>query len=391
MTQENVATDKQTTTTSKANAGSGRSSSKAFRVLWILLFLALLAIVWVGWRGWQKIQTQQQQLRQALATLQEEQSSADRTGQNFTARLQSVTAEVSALQDQVLLHGKKLATLDKGGKTLWLLNEAKALASLAGQRLILTADLPATLKLLAASDRTLARVDDPDVLPARRALAQDMEKVRAARQVDTTALLLRLGALIDQLQQLVLPEMTAGQQPALSFMPNSMNMPNLSSSPSQEATPASWWQRLLARLPLSIHRYQGSLPLPLAPAQLSQVRLSLAMNLEQAQLALLQGRPDVYQEALQQAATTLDTWFSTEQPRVESLSAALADMGKVQVGQALPQIGAGLEAIKTLLQQKEGQQKEEPQKGKTSPKASSSGQKLPDVAKPDTAKSGSDT
>lgn len=303
---------------------------------WLLLLVLLIAAASGGWLGWQALsasQQQQQQLAQQLTLLQSRQATLQQTLTN-TEKQQST--QLASLQEQVLLHGQKLAQLGEGGTTLWLLNEAKTLASLAQQRLLLTADLPATAQLLAASDKVLARIDDASILPARRALAQDIQRVTAAQQLDTTALLLQLGALMTQLDDLTLPEASDQSDAA---------------TESSDAADTGWWQQLLARLPISIRRADGALPLPLAPAQLAQARLSLAMDLQQAQLALLQGRAEVYAQALRQADATLTGYFAADNVAVKSLKAALAKLQAVHINQALPQIGAGLEAIKSLLHQ----------------------------------------
>lgn len=300
---------------------------------WLLLLL-WIALACAGWLGWRQLTAGQQTQAQALAQWQSHQQAQEQALRQDT---KAQAQQLASLQDQVLLHGQKLATLGEGGATLWLLNEAKSLASLAQQRLLLTADLPAARQLLNASDQVLAHIDDPKVLPARRALAQDMQKLDAAQQLDTTAILLQLGALMNQSQQLTLPEASD----------KSRDLPTENTV--ADAAETGWWQRLLARLPLDIQRSDAPLPLPLAPAQLAQVRLSFAMNLQQAQLALLQGRAAIYAQALAQADATLATWFAATDTQVKGLRAALAQLQKVHINQALPQIGAGLEAIEALL------------------------------------------
>lgn len=313
----------------RAGGGGGRYK----RWLWLLLVVVVIALLgWLAWCGWQRLDNRQQHTSQQLQALQQRQAANE---QSAVSANQQLDDKLSTLQNQVLLHGQKISSFGQGGQSRWLLNEAKSLASLAQQRLLLTADLPATLKLLTASDATLSHMDDPRILTARKALAQDMAAVRAAQQVDTTALLLQLGAMRQQLQQLTLPEASD-----LSH--------DLTPVPSDNSHP-SWWQRMLNRLPITIKRYKADLPLPLAPSQLAQARLSLSMDLQEAQLALLQGRSRVFVQALKQADSTLSQYFASTNATAKSLHAAFAKLQRVSINQALPQIGAGLEAIKALL------------------------------------------
>lgn len=324
MTQE-------TNPSNKAAKAAAPLSTLGMKLLKWLLVLLILGAGWLAWQQWQELKSGLMEARQNLEQLQRLQSEdRQQLGDAGKAMQQNLTS----LQEQVLLHGQKLATLDEGGSRLWYLHEARSLASLAQQRLLLTADLSATKKLLEASDAVLAHLDEPSILPARRALAGDIERVQAAQQIDTNAVLLRLGALVDLTQTLSLPE---DSEQAGSF------------TSVDDSESSSWWWGLLSRLPLSIRRSDDPLPLPLAPAQLAQVRLSLGMSLQEAQLAMLQGRPDVFRQALSQAENLLNSWFASGDPQVTSLLSALAELRKINVQQALPKIGAGFEAIDALL------------------------------------------
>lgn len=303
-------------------------------VLMLLILLALAAAGWFGWQFWQDNQQQQLQMEQQIAQLKSSQMAA---GDANETRADSVGERLSFLEKQVLQQSEKLDQFDTAGQTFWMLNEAKSLASLASQRLLLTSDLTATLALLKTSDEALARIDDPKVLLARRGLAADMERVRSAQQLDVTGLLLRLGALIDGLQQITLPELT-----------NQVEKPKTSKSKPAQHKP--WWQRLVNKLPVSVQRYDADLPLPLKPTQLAQVRLALSMDFQEAQLALLQAKPKVYRQALKQAKNTLTGYFSVEDTRVKGLLDAISELEDTDVEQALPKIGSGLDAIKTLLE-----------------------------------------
>ena len=83
------------------------------------------------------------------------------------------------------------------------------------------------------------------------------------------------------------------------------------------------------------------------------MRLTLDGSLQQAQLALMQGRAKAYQQALDTARSTLAQWFREDEPRAAQMRKALQELGGSNVAQALPEIGAGLAAIEEL-KRKEG-------------------------------------
>src|SRR5690606_17283726 len=130
---------------------------------------------------------------------------------------------------------------------------------------LLTADLAATRRLLEGADATLARISDPRVVPARRALAADIEAVRAAEQVDVAALVLRLAALQELVAGLVVPVQAAVPEPV-----------------PEEHAEQSWWQSLIASLPIHIERDVSLQALPLDAQQAALLRLALDNSLQQA-------------------------------------------------------------------------------------------------------------
>ncbi len=299
----------------------------------LLVLLLVIAMAAGGWFGWQMLSAlgdDNQALREQLANLEAAQSGQT---QATASQLADAVERLDALEVSMANRDELLAQMQSGGQRNWLLNEAEALASLAQERLELTADIAAAQRLLQAADKTLARINDARMLPARKALAADMEKLRAARQVDVQALILQLGALQGMLDELALP-VTAGE-------------PEVSEKAPLTDT-ASWWEKVLYGLPVSVQRQQSNLPLPLDAQQASALRLYLDNALQQAQLSLLQGKTDGYRQALTQADQAVAVWLDNGNSRVKHLRAAIADLQNTDVEQALPQIGDGLSAIRGL-------------------------------------------
>lgn len=321
------------------------------RLFWPLLIVlivlaALAAAGWWGWQQWQRLESQRGEMAGQVSSLRQALQRQQQQSQGQQQALEQLRDQQDRMEAAQARDRQALADVKKGGQRLWLINEAQSLASLASQRLMLTGDAAAALHLLQAADKTLARVDDPSVLPARRALAADMEKLKAATQVDITALVLRLGALEDLVPQLAVP--AQGKAPAQSA-PKSAR---------------SWWQGLLDHLPIQVHHRDGRMPLPLNDTQAALVRLSLDADLQQARLALMQARPKIYKQALDHARGTVKAWFREDDPRARQLLSGLKALDGEQVSQAMPDIGAGLAAIRQLKQEAEQRQGGNPGDGR---------------------------
>lgn len=312
------------------------------RLFWPLLILlivlvALVAAGWWGWQQWQRLEGGRADLSQQISTLRQSLHQEHQQVQDQQQTLQQLRDQQDRLLATQARDRKALSDVQKGGQRLWLINEADSLASLASQRLLLTGDARAARRLLKAADKTLGRIDDPAVLPARRALAVDMEKLNGALQVDVESAVLRLGALQDLVPELAVPA---------------------SAKPPENSTPRasqSWWRTMLDHLPVHIHRHAGKVPLPLTDTQASLVRLTLEANLQQAQLALMQARPRAYKAALANTRQTLHEWFRDDDARARQMLSALDELGSQHMQQAMPEIGAGLAAIGQLKHDTEKQ------------------------------------
>ncbi|ERS13837.1 uroporphyrinogen-III C-methyltransferase [Alloalcanivorax xenomutans] len=317
-------------------------SSQRGLALWPLIILliviaALAGAGWWGWQQWQILEGQRSGLEQQVAGLEkrlDQQGEESREQRQALAALRHTQEETEA---RMARDREKLNDMSQGGQRLWLITEAESLASLASQRLLLTGDAEAARRLLKAADETLARLDDPQTLPARRALAADMEALNAALQMDVQALVLRLGALRERVEELAVP---------LRERPQNSNTGDDNAKP-------SWWQQFLSHLPVNIRHHDDAEPLPMTQSEAALVRLSINTSLQQAQLALLQGRAESYGQALNQARATITQWFRGDNPATRHLLSALDELDEEAVSQALPDIGGGLAAIREL-KRKEG-------------------------------------
>ena len=148
----------------------------------------------------------QQELRSGLGALKK--SQADDSAQ-LTQRLDSKEKALAELQQE-------LARFSASDRNSWLLAEAGHLLRLANQRLVMATDPVASLALLNSADAVLREIDDPSLHDVRAALAADIASLRAVPKVDVEGIYLRLAALIEQAEKLVifqLPERAARPQP----------------------------------------------------------------------------------------------------------------------------------------------------------------------------------
>ncbi|KAF0807834.1 uroporphyrin-III C-methyltransferase [Alcanivorax sp. S71-1-4] len=295
----------------------------------MLLLLLILACAFFAWQWWQGLQRHQGDWRAAVAALQH---GHEQLAGNMAAEHRATTERMAQMEAE--LAARETAT-PVSGEQHWLINEAISLASLAEQQLLLTGDPQAARRLLRAADEVLARSEAPETVRLRAALAADIEKLAAADHVDLVAVMLRLEGLQRQVPELVLPRRersAAAEQAAPAAAPS--------------ATPPSFWERVLSRLPVQVRRHEGAVPLPLDADSRQLLRLNLESVLQEARLALMQGRTALYDAALARADALLAEWFADSDPVVIAFRETLAELRAVPVSRALPDIGDGLAALK---------------------------------------------
>lgn len=314
-------------------------------ILALGLIVALLAASWMGWTLWQawaleadKSDRQLSGMQDAIDSIQQ-QARLDQERQLLES--QQLQQAVTDLQLRSNTQGRRLAELGSTTRSDWLLAEAVYLTRLANQRLQTERSTANSLALLSNVDLILQELDDPDLTPARSALAKDITALRLAGEVDVEGIYLELSSLIysiDQLSILSLPaQPQAGEQSSAQ---------NAEASLSPQSVLAGFSQKV-AQLIRVRQRSQPIEPM-LQPEEATLVRHNIRLMLEQAQSALLREQQVIYSQSISKAQSWLAQHFQLN-PSAQVLSGRLSELAKAQVVQQLPEINTSLEAIETAV------------------------------------------
>ncbi|USD41035.1 uroporphyrinogen-III C-methyltransferase [Vibrio sp. SCSIO 43135] len=154
----------------------------------------------------------QAQLKQAQSSMTSDLSTIK---QDTISKATEVThrAETILTQQQKSIESLQLAVADVKGRRPndWLLAEADYLVKLAGRKLFLEQDVVSATKLMESADQRIASLNDPSLVPLRKAMANDITKLKTVPLIDRDGLVLRLTALQQQVDALplanaILPE-----------------------------------------------------------------------------------------------------------------------------------------------------------------------------------------
>ena len=224
----------------------------------------------------------------------------------------------------------------------WLLLKARYYLELSSINAEWSDNPPTTLALLQAADALLATLHDPRVFPVREAIAQEITQWQAIAPQDITGLLIQLDAAQQAVNEL--------------NVKTSLSLSPAGTTAVETPTPASTWRaRLdatlnqLSHLVVIQHHQDANQPL-LTPAYANLLRENIRLNLQEAQWAVIQHSPDVYQQSLRQAIQTMKRGFDLKNPVTQSLIQQLTVMQTIPLSKAKPPIGQSLLLLNQVIE-----------------------------------------
>lgn len=319
---------------------------KAFAQMLVIVFIVLATSAgWFFWKDWQvqaqavnsnssilasltsSINSTQDQSQAVIKQQRQQQQTAARLG----SQLQNIELRVNA-------QGKRLVELGSTTRSDWLLAEAEYLARLARQRLQTERSVKSPLALLESVDVILTQIDDPNLLAARSAVADDITSLRLASDVDREGIYLELQALASSVEELSLVELAE---------PDVLSEKPVERVNKTKQTVLDEFLTDLSGL-IRVRQRQNPIEPMLWPEEERIVRRNMQMIFEQAQVALLREEQRIYQAALEKAQNYLQRFFQSN-PSSEAVSQRLAVLLETSIIQQLPDIYRSLDGIQSLL------------------------------------------
>jgi uroporphyrin-III C-methyltransferase len=300
-------------------AAPPRPSRLSTLVLVAVLLAALLAaLAWYDTRT--RISTTQDEIARRLHEIESdarEARSVARTAQETVreslVRLGQLEARIAESQSQQLALEALYQDLSRN-RDEWQLAEIEQVLAIASQQLQLARNVRAALLALQLAESRLARADRPQFAPIRRALARDIERLKAAPAVDFPAMAARLDNLIASIDSLPLAfeERTERELPAKAPPPDRGLFARLG---------AEVWTELSQLV--VVRRIGASEPPLLPPSQAYFVRENLRLRLLNARASLLARDEAGYREDLRTAAAWMQRYF---EPRSKATADAVAQL-----------------------------------------------------------------
>lgn len=306
----------------------------------LLALIAVGASGYIGWRQWQQEQGSAADnqsvasLQQRVATLETTLTTLGDQRGSLNQRLDDAAQVNRSLREELLGQAErtrhledavaKLAEKSLSGRDGMLLDETESLLRMADERYTLFHDAQGAAAAYALADQALAAVNDGAFSGLRQSINAEREALVKSQPASQAGALQQLAALRGDLADLPLKPLD---------------------SHTAEATDA--WSRIRRALAgvVSVQRDDGA---PLAVADARFARELAALDLAQAQAALLAYDGNGYAAALQRVDAALASQFDSSAPAVQQARETLKQLARQLPANAPVQLGAALTELRNL-------------------------------------------
>jgi len=317
-----------------------RSRTPLLLLLAIALAAGLATLYWLDARS--RIGATQEELARRLRDIENDAREARSIARQSQEAVREAQVKVLQLEARLAESQSQQLALEALYQELsrnrdeWQLAEIEQVLTIASQQLQLAGNVRAALLALQLAEARLMKADRPQFLPVRRALARDIERLKALPVLDIAALSARIDSLVAGIDSL-----------PLAFEERSV--PSKDASASAER---GFWSRLGSEVwsevkQLVVVRQVGSNEPPLLPPpQAYFLRENLRLRLLNARLSLLARDEAGYREDLRAAQSWIQRYFDLRNKHAADAVAQLKQLSATTISFEMPTISESLDAVR---------------------------------------------
>lgn len=339
------------TTPQPVKAEKKSKNSTALVLSAVAIAIALAA--GVGLYGWGKQQATTQSaandaLVNQLTALQKAQESqkAELEGviKQQATQLEQANRQQAELSRQLDEVQQKVATISGSDAKTWLLAQADFLVKLAGRKLWSDQDVTTAAALLKSADASLADMNDPSLIAARRAITDDIASLSAVSEVDYDGIILKVNQLSNQIDNLRLADNDNDGSPM------DADSPELSSSISEwRINLQKSWQNFMDSFITVRRRDDTAVPL-LAPNQDVYLRENIRSRLLVAAQAVPRHQEETYRQALDNVSTWVRAYYDTDDATTKAFLEEVDKLSQQNITMDVPETLQSQAILEKLMQ-----------------------------------------
>ena len=313
----------------------------------LVIAIGALGAVWYDARG--RIGATQEELARRLRDIETESRDARLLARQAQEAARDSQAKLSILENRVSESQNQMVALEALYQELSRNRDEAALAeveqvlTLAAQQLQLAGNVRGALLALQLAEARLGRSDQPQFVPLRKALARDIDRLRALPALDVSGISLKLDGLIVAVDSLPLAfDERAAAEAVTARRDGERTLARLG---------AELWGELKSLV--RIRTLDGPEPPLLAPGQAYFVRENLKLRLLNARLSLLSRDEAGYREDLRVAQAWIARYFDVRTKPAAGALAQLKQISQATVSIEPPTLAESLNAARAFKTRRE--------------------------------------
>jgi len=356
--QENTSAGVEETREAVETTPQPEKTEKKDRAIKTSLALSAIAIAialaaGVGLYGWVKQQTSTQSansdalvsqitaLQKAQETQKTQFEGIIKQQSDALAAAERQQAEQNKQLDEL---SQKVATISGTDAKTWLLAQADFLVKLAGRKLWSDGDVTTAAALLKSADASLADMNDPSLIAARRAITDDVASLSGVAQVDYDGIILKVNQLSNQIDNLRLADNNDDDAP----MDNDSS--ELSSSLSEwRVNLQKSWHNFMDSFITVRRRDETAVPL-LAPNQDIYLRENIRSRLLVAAQAVPRHQEETYKQALDNVSSWVRAYYDTDDASTKAFLEEVDKLSQQNITMELPDSLQSQPILEKLMQ-----------------------------------------
>jgi uroporphyrin-III C-methyltransferase len=323
---------------------------------WVLLLVACVAL----WNLWQRTASMQEQLARqstdALASASAAQTLA-KGAQDLSREVAARQALLDAKLAEVALQRTQFEELMQSlsrSRDENLLVDIESALRLAQQQSVLTGSVEPMLAALKSADQRIARAAQPRLSRVARAVAQDIDRVKASSYADVPAALMKLDELVRTLDEAPLANAVAPRAttkaPKAAPANAAQSAPSHNGQTSTQSQVSAWGQWLTSvrdemRGLIRVSRIDAPEAALVAPEQSWMLRENLKLRVLNARLGLLARQFEAANADLDIAQATVAKYFDTGAKKTQVAQALAAGVQQQLRAGDLPRLDGTLAAL----------------------------------------------
>ncbi|MDQ7970229.1 MAG: uroporphyrinogen-III C-methyltransferase [Oxalicibacterium faecigallinarum] len=344
-------------------AKSGNGTQRLLSVA-VIVLAGLLGAQW--WMSHQQLNALRAEVAKRMQSGDEVSNETKIIAKSVQETVTEVQAKVSVLEGKQLEAQSQQLALEQLYQDLfkrrddWALAEIEQVLSTASQQLQLAGNVPGALIALQNADARLARADTPQFVKIRRAIANDIERLKALPALDLTGIALRIDSVIGQIDRMPL---LADEQPAQQANEPKNRQPVLKKGAAVAEQPVkddwtiawkarwdSWSSEMWSdvRQLVRIRTVDSDDALLLSPSQAYYARENLKLRLLNARLALLSRNESAFRSDMIAAQDAIARYFDTRAKQTQTAQALLKQVQSSNLAIEMPTLAESLNAVRNF-------------------------------------------